>query len=39
LYEEYVGVNLKSKTFIDQMGKWETVFQTPDKTTNVSHNE
>lgn len=39
LYDEYVGVHLKSKTFIDQMGKWETVLQPKKPTTNVSHNE
>ncbi len=27
LYEEYVGLNLKSKKFIDQMGTWSTVMQ------------
>lgn len=27
LYEEYVGVHLKSKKFIDQMGTWENMLQ------------
>lgn len=27
LYEEYVGLHLKSKKFIDQMGNWENLFE------------
>ncbi|MFV0561375.1 MAG: DNA repair protein RecO [Enterococcus sp.] len=30
LYEEYVGLNLKSKKFIDQMNQWGSILKTPD---------
>ena len=30
LYEEYVGIHLKSKKFIDQMKSWEHVLKKPD---------
>lgn len=29
LYDEYVGINLKSKKFIDQMKQWEDVLKLP----------
>lgn len=32
LYDEYVGIHLKSKKFIDQMKSWEHVLKTPEKT-------
>lgn len=31
LYEEYVGIHLKSKKFIDQMKTWENVLKDPPK--------
>ena len=31
LYEEYVGIHLKSKKFIDQMKSWEHVLKVPEK--------
>lgn len=29
LYEEYIGIQLKSKKFIDKMSAWETIFKAP----------
>ena len=29
LYEEFVGVSLKSKQFIDKMASWEDILKTP----------
>ena len=34
LYEEYVGIALKSKKFIDQTGKWENMLQPKSDTAN-----
>lgn len=31
LYEEYVGIHLKSKKFIDQMKSWENVLKLPER--------
>ncbi len=31
LYDEYVGIHLKSKKFIDQMKSWAHVLKTPEK--------
>ena len=43
LYEEYVGIHLKSKKFIDQMKSWEHVLKKPEidekKTTKTKENE
>ncbi len=37
LYDEYVGIHLKSKKFIDQMKSWAHVLKTPEK--DMSENE
>ncbi|MGM0237739.1 DNA repair protein RecO [Enterococcus sp. AZ103] len=34
LYDEYVGLHLKSKKFIDQMTEWEDVLKRPEKPEN-----
>ena len=31
LYDEYVGLHLKSKKFIDQMGQWQDILKPKDQ--------
>ncbi|EMF0598726.1 DNA repair protein RecO [Enterococcus faecium] len=39
LYDEYVGIHLKSKKFIDQMKSWAHVLKTPEKDQSKKEKE